>query len=236
MNNYIQSGDILTVTAPANVVSGQLIKVGGIIGVCASDADSGDSVEVQTKGCFRLTKATGFIPAAGGVAFFDFGSDNRLEADGEPIGLYTHAALTGDTAARVWLNPEFAQAAVHRETVSIYLSPGSATVKTAGFVAPFDGKIKALEYFTDAKPTSSAGTVLLVARNAAVGPDNTLLSAANFDLENMTEDALTALTLTSTAADLALDKGEMAEFVVTPNNSDLVAGTGIHIRVTFERT
>lgn len=236
MNNYIQSGDILTVTAPANVVSGQLIKVGGIIGVCATDADSGDPVEVQTKGCFRLPKVAGFVPAAGGVAFFDFGADSRLEADGEPVGFYTHSALTGDTAARVWLNPEAAQAAVHRETLSIYLSPGSATVKTAGFVAPFDGKIKALEYFTDAKPTSALGTVLLVARNAAVGPDNTLLNAANFDLETMTEDALTAFTLTATAADLALAKGEMAEFVATPNNADLVAGTGVHIRVTFERT
>ncbi len=236
MNNYIESGYILTVTAPANVVSGQLIQVGNITGVCATSADSGDSVEVQTRGCFRLTKVAGFVPAAGDVAYFDFGADNRLESTGVPIGFYTHSALTGDTSARIVLDPLGAQAAVVEQCVSIYLAPGSATVKTAAFVAPFDGKIKALKYYTDVKPSSALGTVLLVAQNTAVGPDNTLLNAANFDLEGMTEDALTAFTLTATAADLVLNKGEVAEFVATPNNADLVAGTGIHIFVTFERT
>lgn len=236
MNNYINSGDILTVTAPADVTSGQLIKVGGIIGVCATDADSGDAVEIQTRGVFRLPKATGFVPAAGGVAFFDFDTDEKLEASGEPVGFYTHSALTGDTQARVWLNPGEAINAVDKQTVSIYLAPGSAMPKTGVYKAPFAGKLKALEYFTDAKPTSALGTVLLVARNAAVGPDNTLLNAANFDMENATEDAVTAFTLTSTAADLALDAGECFEFVATPNNADVVAGTGFHILVTFERT
>lgn len=236
MINFLQDGLILTVAAPANVVAGQLIQVGNLTGVCAADADSGDNVEIQTKGCFRLAKATGFVPAAGDVAYFDFGADNRLESTGVPIGFYTHAALTGDTYARVVLDPLGAQAAVVEEIVSIYLAPGSATVKTAAFVAPFDGKIKALKYYTDAKPTSALGTVLLVAQNTAVGPDNTLLNAANFDLETMTEDALTAFTLTATAADLVLAKDEVAEFVATPNNADLVAGTGVHIHVTFERT
>ena len=74
MNNYIQSGELLTVTAPANVVAGQLIQVGNLCGVCASAADSGDDVEIQTEGCFRLAKAAGFVPAAGDPAYFDFGA------------------------------------------------------------------------------------------------------------------------------------------------------------------
>lgn len=241
MINYIQPGLLLTVPAPADVDAGELIAVGNLVGVAANDAASTEDVDIQTEGCFRLTKATGFVPVAGEVAYYDFGSDKRLEAystnaDCRPVGFYTHSALTGDTAARIKLDPVGARAAVVEEVVSIYLAPGSATVKTGAFFAPFDGKIKALKYYADAKPTSSAGSVLLVAQNCAVGPDNTLLNAANFDLEGMTEDALTAFTLTSTAADLVLNKGEVAEFVVTPNNADVVAGTGIHIHVVFERT
>lgn len=235
MQNYIQPGEVLTVTAPAVVVSGQLIAVGNLIGVCASDAASATEVEIQTEGCFRLPKVSGFVPAAGDVAYFDFGSDNRLEASGVPIGFYTHSALTGDTKARVKLDPLGAAAAVRQETVSVFLAPGSATAKTGAFVAPFDGKIKAIDYYTDVKPSSSLGTVLLVAQNAALS-DHTLLSTANIDLEGITEDAVTALTLTSTVADLVLEKGQVAEFVCTPNNADVVAGTGLHFIVTFERT
>ena len=235
MQNYIQEGDVLTVAAPATVVSGQLIQVGNLTGVCASDAASGADVEILTEGCFRLPKVTGFVPAAGDVAYFDFGSDNRLEATGVPVGFYTHAALTGDTKARITLDPLGAAAAVRQETVSIFMAPGSATVKTGIFSAPFDGKIKSLAYYTDVSATSSAGTVLLVAQNAALS-DHTLLSTANIDVEVATPDVLTALTLTSTTADLVLNKGEIAEFVITPNNADLVAGTGFHIIVTFERT
>lgn len=235
MQNNPECGEILTVTAPAAVVSGQLIAVGNLIGVCAGGAASGAEVVIQTEGVFRLPKATGFVPAAGDVAYFDFGSDNRLESSGVPVGFYTHAALTGDTKARVKLDPFGAQAAVYQETVSVFLSPASATVKTGVFIAPFDCKIKSISYYADAKPTSSAGTVLLVAQNAAVS-DHTLLSTANVDLETITEDAVTALTLTSTEADLVLNKGEVAEFVCTPNNGDLVAGTGLHFIVTVERT
>ena len=100
MQNDIQEGDVLTVTAPATVVSGQLIQVGNLTGVCCGDAASGAEVEILRKGCPRLPKATGFVPAAGDVAYFDFGSDNRLEETGVPVGFYTHAALTGDTKAR----------------------------------------------------------------------------------------------------------------------------------------
>lgn len=236
MDNFIQQGHVLTLTAPATVDAGQLIQVGNYIGVCASDAASGAEVEIQTEGVFRLPKATGFVPAAGDVAYFDFGADNRLESTGVPIGFYTHSALTGDTKARVKLDPLGAQLAAHEDVLSIYLDGGVAAAKQVPFVAPFDGKIKALKYYTTGKPSSALGTVLLVAQNTAVGPDNTLLNAANFDLEGMTENALTAFTLTATAADLVLEKGQIAEFIATPNNADVVAGTGIHIHVLFERT
>lgn len=235
MQNHLQPGEVLTVAAPATVVAGQLIQVGNLTGVCASGAASAADVQIQTEGCYRLTKVSGFIPAAGDVAYFDFGADNRLESGGVPVGFYTHSALTGDTSARIKLDPLGAAAAVVQETVSIFLSPGSATVKTGIFVAPFDGKIKSLSYYADVTATSAAGTVLLVAQNAALA-DATLLSTANINVETATVDALTALTLTATAASLVLNKGEVAEFVITPDNADVVAGTGFHIIVTFERT
>jgi predicted RecA/RadA family phage recombinase len=235
----VRDGETLKVTL-ADAESGDVIIQGGIIGVAKGDADAdSDEVVIERRGDFRLVKATGFIPARGDVAFYDDGADGRLEAYAighVPLGFYTEAALTGDVTAEIELNPERAQNALVVERCSIFLAPGSATAKLTPFVAPFDGKIIGLSYYTGAKPTSAAGTVLLTALNTAVGPDNTLLNAASFDLEGMTEDALTAFTLTATAADLVLLAGQAAEFIATPNNADVVAGEGIHIFVTFQRT
>lgn len=236
MAQWEQEGCVLDLVAPSGgVVSGKLYQIGNFVVVALSTADDGESFAGATGGVWPITKATGFVPAAGDVAYYDFGSDKRVEASGDPIGFYTKSAPTGDTTAYVKLSPAEARSAVYQETVSVFLSPASATVKTGVFIAPFDCKIKSISYYADAKPTSSAGTVLLVAQNAAVS-DHTLLSTANVDLETITEDAVTALTLTSTEADLVLNKGEVAEFVCTPNNGDLVAGTGLHFIVTVERT
>jgi predicted RecA/RadA family phage recombinase len=56
MKNYIQTGDTLTVTAPAAVASGDFVQVGRIRGVAVTSAASGAQVELKTTGVFEIPK------------------------------------------------------------------------------------------------------------------------------------------------------------------------------------
>lgn len=241
---YVQDGETLTIPCPAaGATLGNWLAVGGLVGQALNTQTSGLDLQLhcpEVGTIVRIPKATGFVPVAGEVAFLDFGTDQQLEsystqAGIRPVGFYKAAALTGDTAAVVRWDPVGAEAAVVQRTISVQLDATKVQAKTTPFIAPWAGKIVGLAYYVDGKPTSASGTVLLTAINAAIS-DHTLISTANLDLESVTEDALTAMTLTSTAADLVLAKGEVAEFVATPDNTDLVAGTGIHIQVVFQRT
>ncbi len=241
---YVQDGEMLTVPCPAaGATLGDWLAIGGLVGQAQKTTTSGLDLELycpKVGDIVRMTKVTGIIPVAGEVAFFDFGTDQRLEAYStqaglRPVGFYEKAALTGDVGARVRWDPIGAENALVNVTLSLYLDAAAAVVKTVPFIAPWAGKIVGLAYYVDAKPTSSSGTVVLTAINASVS-DDTLISTANLDLEGVTEDALTAMTLSSTAADLVLAKNAVAEFVATANNTDLVAGTGVHFQVVFQRT
>lgn len=55
--NEVQRGDILTVTAPATVVSGQGVLVGAMFGVALDDATTGSPVAIAVEGVWTLPKA-----------------------------------------------------------------------------------------------------------------------------------------------------------------------------------
>lgn len=54
MLNFIQKGDVVTVTAPAAVSSGDFVVVGALAGVAATDAAQDAEVEIALKGVFEL--------------------------------------------------------------------------------------------------------------------------------------------------------------------------------------
>jgi len=56
MKNFIQSGRTLTVSAPADIKSGDLVVVGSLFGVAYCDAAIGADVEIGTEGVFELPK------------------------------------------------------------------------------------------------------------------------------------------------------------------------------------
>ncbi len=57
MKTFVQEGAILSVPAPATVVSGQLLRVGVLAGVAINDAPSGQPVNIATEGVYDVTKA-----------------------------------------------------------------------------------------------------------------------------------------------------------------------------------
>lgn len=72
MKNFIQRGDMITVTAPTGgVTSGQGLLVGNLFGVAATTAAEGDSVEMATVGVYELPKLASAVIATGARIAWD---------------------------------------------------------------------------------------------------------------------------------------------------------------------
>jgi predicted RecA/RadA family phage recombinase len=107
MKNFIQKGEMVTVTAPAGgVTSGQGVIVGSLFGIAAKNATAGESVELATTGVFDLPKAPSAVIAAGARVSWDAENGQVvLPADDMyPIGIALLAAGNGTITARVRLD------------------------------------------------------------------------------------------------------------------------------------
>jgi len=108
MQNYIQPGKILTVTAPAGgCTSGKAYKVGGIIGVASTTVAAGESVELQVEGVFRLEKVSAQAWAVGDPIYFNATSGlvtNASAAGVVLVGIATAAAVNPSSVGNVRLN------------------------------------------------------------------------------------------------------------------------------------
>lgn len=71
MKNYIQTGDNVTVAAPADVLSGAGVLVGSLFGVASADAASGASVVIVTRGVFTLPKTSAQAWTVGAKIYWD---------------------------------------------------------------------------------------------------------------------------------------------------------------------
>lgn len=75
--NYIQEGNIFSHVATEPLVSGQVVLVESLLGVCMSDAAAGEGVEIATEGVFSLPASTEEIKAGAKVYW---------AAAGDPVG------------------------------------------------------------------------------------------------------------------------------------------------------
>lgn len=104
--NHIQTGDTLTIPAPAAVASGGMVIAGAIIGIAQGDAASGATVDVATSGVWELPKVGADI-ATLGVAIY-WNSTSKLAtvtASGNTkIGVAVEAAGAGTATIKVRLS------------------------------------------------------------------------------------------------------------------------------------
>jgi predicted RecA/RadA family phage recombinase len=63
--NYRQPGEVIIHTAGADIVSGQVVRVGKILGVALKDIANGATGEVQISGVFEVPKVSAAVIAAG---------------------------------------------------------------------------------------------------------------------------------------------------------------------------
>lgn len=85
MKNFKQHGDMITILAAAAIASGQLVRANSLIGVAATDAASGEQVELKTTGVFELAKTSAQAWQVGQPIYMIAGS-----------GLLTNVAGTGN--------------------------------------------------------------------------------------------------------------------------------------------
>lgn len=107
MKNYIQSGHIVRVTAPAGgITSGGALIVGSIFGIAAYSSAEGDPIELATTGIYQLPKASAAVLTVGArVAWDDAAKEVNTLATGRfPIGVAVEAAGSGVTSVAVRLD------------------------------------------------------------------------------------------------------------------------------------
>ena len=116
MKTFIQHGDCLTVTAPAGGTnSGELYKVGGIIGVAATTEVAGAQVVLKLDGVFGLTKVSAQAWAVGDLIYMNTTSRSltNVSATGLVlVGVATDVAANPSATGACRLNGVSAPAAV----------------------------------------------------------------------------------------------------------------------------
>lgn len=105
MRNFIQQGVNLTIPAPANTLSGEVVIVGDIHGIAAINAAEGADLDIVTEGVFELSKVAANAFTVGAKVYFvsatklatSTASGNTL------IGVAVAAALADTATVKVKL-------------------------------------------------------------------------------------------------------------------------------------
>jgi len=109
MRNYIQAGDVLTLTAPYARLSGEMAKVGNILGVATNDISNGVLGEFQITGVVEVTALSTDTGTPGVNMYWD-DTNKRLTTTASThklAGVLTKDKLNGETVARIRLNATF---------------------------------------------------------------------------------------------------------------------------------
>lgn len=105
--NYIQEGRIMTVLAPATVVSGDEVQVGQLFGIAQRDAASGAEVEIDTQGVYTVTKNNLEAWAVGDAIYWNGTAATITATANTLIGVATAVAVNPSVLGNVRLNGSF---------------------------------------------------------------------------------------------------------------------------------
>lgn len=105
MKNFYQTGQVIPFTAGADVTSGQIVKVGTLVGVATGDVASGATGQVAIAGVYTLPKASATVFTAGAPAYVS-GTATVVTATAtgaDYAGRAIAPAASGTTSVRVLL-------------------------------------------------------------------------------------------------------------------------------------
>lgn len=109
MKNFVQPGNVLSLTAPYAVSSGGGLKVGSIFGVASKDADNGATVEAAVTGVYTLPKTSALAISIGDKVYWDDTAKevNKTASGNTLVGVAVSAAANPSSTVAVRLNGSF---------------------------------------------------------------------------------------------------------------------------------
>jgi predicted RecA/RadA family phage recombinase len=239
-NKVQEEGSLIRATAPYAVTSNQGVLVGALFGVVESvpfgqtTAAIGESLVIDTKGVWDLTKATG------GSNAFAFGDrvfwDNTarvvtpVSAGNTEIGIAVAAALAAATTARVRLGVIEPQLLANLVFTAF---PNGHVASQVFFIAPAPMQILSVQEVHSTLGTDAGavtGSVEKLTGTQASGAGVTVLSAtANLKGANNT---VQTPALSATAANLLLATGDRVGFVLS-GTATSVAGVVVSVLARY---
>ncbi len=109
--NFYAHGETVNYTATSDVVSGQVIVLGGIIGIAHTDIKTGEEGALGIEGVYELAKTTGTAYTLGQRLQWDVSANKLVGPAATPaagdivnVGIVYEAALSAATTAKVKIN------------------------------------------------------------------------------------------------------------------------------------
>lgn len=109
MKNYVQPGEVVTVTATAAMTSGTAYLIGSLFGIAATSGAIGDQVELQTVGVFDVPKVSAQAWTVGARIYWDDTAKlfTTVLTSNTLVGVAVAAATNPSGTGRVRLNGAF---------------------------------------------------------------------------------------------------------------------------------
>lgn len=107
MKNFIKKGNVLDYVIAGGgtaVVSGELVIIGGLVGVAVTNIAVGETGSVNLTGVYSVPKASGAITQGAKLYYVTADKNLSTTASGNTyVGFANKAALTGDTTVELIL-------------------------------------------------------------------------------------------------------------------------------------
>lgn len=104
MSQFVQEGNVLDYTPGADVAAGDIVDLGGMIGIAPYDIAANETGSVTIEGVVEAPRvaATPFIQGA--FCYWD-GTEVTAVATDSPMGVAAYASASGDATIKVKLTP-----------------------------------------------------------------------------------------------------------------------------------
>jgi predicted RecA/RadA family phage recombinase len=201
LRNLLQKSDVIRVTAPYTLVSGDGCYVGAIFGVSTGPITSGVAFDMMTTGIFVLAAASAAVATAGDKAYWDNAARNITTNPADVlIGVFSSNKTSGQLVATV--------------SIGVYVAgSGGGGGGTWGSITGTLSAQTDVQAAIDAKATAYAPVALTA--------NTTLTRAAHYNRQIIVTNA-GAVTLTATGTDALL--GDFISIDVLGGGSVTLAG------------
>ena len=107
MKNFVQPGNIIDVLAPADVLSGEGVRIGSLFGIAITNALSGEKLSITVEGVVETAKLTSDVMTVGAkVNWNNSNAEVQLATSTlDGVGTIVEDAGNGATVVKIKLTP-----------------------------------------------------------------------------------------------------------------------------------